>query len=94
MTGITNNIEVLPPSGMDDQIRRAAFQTIYGQSQLNMYALRAVPPIHIIVKNGAITLEGAVGTEADKNVAGIQANSVPGSFAVTNNLRVDQPEEK
>ncbi len=94
VTGVTNNIEVLPLSGMDDQIRRAAYRAIYGQSQLNMYALRAVPPIHIIVRNGALTLEGVVATQADKNVAGIQAHSVPNVFSVTNNLRVEQPSEK
>lgn len=94
VTGVTNKIEVLPPSSMDDRIRMAAFRTIYGQSQLNMYAMRAVPPIHIIVRNGSITLEGVVANESDKNLAGIQANSVPGTFAVTNNLRVEQPSEK
>jgi hyperosmotically inducible protein len=57
--------------------------------------LRAVPPIHIIVKNGNITLEGVVAREMDKTVAGMQANGVPGTFSVTNNLRVEeQPEKK
>ena len=54
-----------------------------------MYSVRSVPPIHIIVNNGHVTLEGAVANQADKNVAGIRANSVPGVFSVTNNLRVD-----
>jgi osmotically-inducible protein OsmY len=48
-----------------------------------------VPPIHIIVKNGHVTLEGVVASQADKDIAGIQANSVPGVFSVTNNLRVE-----
>ena len=56
---------------------------------MNRYALNAVPPIHIIVKNGNITLEGVVANEGDKNIAGIQANSVQGAFGVTNNLRVE-----
>lgn len=55
-----------------------------------MYALRAVPTIHIIVKNGHVTLEGAVANEGDKNIAGIQAKTVSGVFSVTNNLRVDE----
>lgn len=88
VTGVTNNIEVLPLSTMDDQIRLAAYRAIYRQPQLQMYALRAIPPIHIIVRNGAITLEGAVSSEADKNLAGIQAQSVPNAFSVKNNLRV------
>jgi len=49
-----------------------------------------VPPIHVIVKNGHVTLEGVVASEGDKNIAGIQANSVPGVFSVTNNLRIEQ----
>jgi len=86
---VTNNIEVLPLSPNDDRIRMAAYRAIYGQTALNRYALNAVPPIHIIVNNGKITLEGVVANEGDKNIAGIQANSVPGAFAVTNNLRVE-----
>jgi len=87
---VVNNIEVLPTSPDDDRIRLAEYRTIYGQSALNRYSLQAVPPIHIIVKNGHVTLEGVVATEGDKNIAGIQANSVPGVFSVTNNLRVER----
>jgi hyperosmotically inducible protein len=86
---VTNNIEVLPLSPNDDRIRMAAYRSIYGQTALNRYALNADPPIHIIVNNGKITLEGVVANEGDKNIAGIQANSVPGAFSVTNNLRVE-----
>ena len=56
---------------------------------LNRYSLQAVPPIHIIVKNGQLALEGVVANEMDKNIANVQANSVPGVFSVTNNLRVE-----
>ncbi len=87
---VNNQIEVLPLSPADDRIRQAEFRTIYGQAALNQYALRAVPPIHIIVKNGHVTLEGVVANAADKNIAGIQANSVPGVFSVTNNLQVER----
>jgi hyperosmotically inducible protein len=86
---VTNNIEVLPLSPNDDRVRMAAYRAIYGQASLNRYALNAVPPIHIIVKNGNITLEGVVANEGDKNIAGIQANGVQGAFGVTNNLRVE-----
>jgi hyperosmotically inducible protein len=87
---VKNEIEVLPPSPGDDRIRRAEYRTIYGDTGLNRYALQAVPPIHIIVKNGNVALEGVVATEADKNVAGIRANGVSGVFAVVNNLRVEK----
>ena len=87
---VVNNIEVLPTSPDDDRIRLAEYRAIHGQTALNRYSLQAVPPIHIIVKNGHVTLEGVVASEGDKNIAGIQANSVPGVFSVTNNLRVEQ----
>jgi len=87
---VRNEIEVLPLSPEDDRIRVAAFRAIYGETGLNRYAHQAVPPIHIIVRNGHITLEGVVATQADKSLAGIRANSVPGAFAVVNNLRVEE----
>jgi hyperosmotically inducible protein len=91
---VVNNIEVLPTSGNDDRIRRATYRAIYGNSVLSQYQLRAVPPIHIIVKNGHVTLEGAVARQMDKQIAGMQANGVHGAFSVTNNLLVDEPEKK
>ena len=91
---VVNDIEVLPTSGNDDRIRRATYRAIYGNSVLSQYQLRAVPPIHIIVKNGHVTLEGAVARQMDKQIAGMQANGVHGTFSVTNNLTVDEPEKK
>jgi hyperosmotically inducible protein len=91
---VVNNIEVLPTSGNDDRIRRATYRAIYGNTVLSQYQLRAVPPIHIIVKNGHVTLEGAVARQMDKQIAGMQANGVHGAFSVTNNLVVDEPEKK
>jgi hyperosmotically inducible protein len=87
---VVNNIEVLPVSPNDDRLRIAAYRAIYGHSNLNRYALQAVPPIHIIVRNGELTLEGVVASESDKNIANIQANGVSGVFKVTNNLRIEQ----
>jgi len=87
---VVNNIEVLPTSPNDDRIRLAVYRAIFGQAALNRYAMRSVPPIHIIVKNGNVTLEGVVANEGDKNIAGIQANGVSGVFGVTNNLRVEK----
>lgn len=85
---VVNNIDVLPPSPMDDRLRLTLFRTIYRDPVLEKYALGVQKPIRIIVKNGHVTLEGVVDTETDKNVAGIRANGVPGIFSVTNNLRV------
>jgi len=88
---VNNQIEVLPPSPQDDALRIALFRAIYGYPALQKYALGVQKPIRIIVKNGRVTLEGVVDSETDKNIAGIQAKSVPGTFEVTNNLRVEKP---
>ena len=53
-----------------------------------------MPPIHIIVDNGKVTLEGVVATQADKDLANVKAKGVPGVFSVTNNLRVEGRENK
>jgi len=87
---VGNQIKVLPVAGNDDQIRRATYAAIYGNSNLAPYGMRAVPPIHIIVENGHVTLEGAVARQMDSQVAETQAKSVPGVFSVTNNLKVDE----
>ena len=85
---VENQIEVLPTSPMDDQLRRALYRAIYGESGLFRYGVASVPSIHIIVKNGHVTLEGVVDNEADKNMAGLRANGVPNVFSVQNNLVV------
>ena len=87
---VHNNIRVLPVSAVDDQIRIAAFRAIYGTPSLDRYALQAIPPIHIVVENGRITLEGVVANETDRNLAYMKALEVPGVFSVTNRLRVEQ----
>lgn len=89
VTRVVNNIEVLPTSPNDDRIRREVYRAIYGNEVLSQYQLRAVPPIHIIVKNGHVALEGVVSRQMDKQIAEIQAKSVPGAFSVTDNLRVE-----
>jgi len=86
---VDNQIEVMPNSGVDDQTRVAVYRAIYSKPSLQRYQLGAVPPIHIIVKNGDVTLEGVVANDMDKNVAGIAANGVGGVHKVTNNLRTD-----
>jgi hyperosmotically inducible periplasmic protein len=85
---VVNEIVVLPPSPMDDRIRRATYRAIYGRPPLDRYALQAVPSIHIIVSGGKVTLTGVTDSEADKNLAGIKANGVSGVFSVDNQLQV------
>ena len=87
---VDNQIKVLPVSPNDDRIRRVVYRAIYGNEVLSQYALRAVPPIHIIVENGNVTLEGVVARQMDKQIAEMQAKSVPGVFSVTNNLKVEE----
>ena len=85
---VENHIEVLPTSPIDDGIRLQMFRAIYGFPALEKYSMGINKAIRIIVKGGHVTLEGVVDSEADKNVAGIRANSVPDVFSVTNNLQV------
>jgi len=87
---VKNEIEVLPLSGFDNRIRLGVLRAVYGNSVLNRYALGAQPPIRIIVKDGNVTLEGAVASQMDRNVAFLAANGVFGVFSVTNNLRVER----
>lgn len=86
---VNNQIEVLPPSSMDDGLRIGLFRAIYQYPALQKYELGVQKPIRIIVKNGRATLEGVVDSQADKDLAGVRANSVPGLFSVTNNLQVE-----
>jgi osmotically-inducible protein OsmY len=85
---VIDNIEVAPPSPMDDRIRIATARAVYGYPSLNKYSIDPAKPIRITVVNGNVTLSGVVDTQADKDTANIRANGVPGVFKVTNNLQV------
>jgi hyperosmotically inducible periplasmic protein len=92
---VTNRLEVLPTSFFDDRLRLQIARAIYRDPVLSRYAIQSVPPIHIIVDNGHVTLEGVVNNEMEKNVAGIRAGQAGLSFGqVTNNLRVENPGKK
>jgi len=88
VTQVVSNITVLPLSSFDNRIRTAEYRSIYGFGGLYRYGLGTQPSIHIIVDNGHVTLVGVVNNQADKDLANIRANSVPGVFSVTNDLRV------
>lgn len=109
---VDNQIEVMPLSPNDDQIRLRTYVAIYGHPSLSRFnpnrgtpmfmsrisALTGITndpplgnhPVHIIVKNGNVTLEGVLPTAADRTIAELQANSVSGSFSVTNNIEVEE----
>ncbi len=86
---VDNQIEVLPLSQFDDQIRLREYRAIFGYTSLQRYGMGVLPSIRIIVKNGHVTLTGVVSSEADRNLAYLRANSVPGVFSVKNDLRVE-----
>ena len=85
---VVNNIEILPPSPMDQQIRERVKQAIYSYGPLFKYSHNPNPPIRIIVKNSRVTLEGVVDSEGDKNLCTLRVNQISSVLSVTNNLRV------
>jgi hyperosmotically inducible protein len=85
---VNNEIEVDPVSMMDDQTRMAVARAVYGASTLNRYAMDPAKPIRISVQNGHVELSGVVDSEADKDMANIKANQVPGVFSVKNDIQV------
>lgn len=87
---VNNQIEVLPVSFNDNRIRLQVARAIFHEPRLFEYAVQPVAPIHIIVKNGHVDLEGVVRNQGDKDVAGIRANEVPGVFSVQNDLKVEK----
>ncbi|MCM3871452.1 MAG: BON domain-containing protein [Pyrinomonadaceae bacterium] len=90
VSGVVNQIEVLPLSPNDDRLRRALYRSIYGtNSPLFRHATQAVPPIHLIVRNGRATLKGVVANKGDANLAYIRARGVPGLFEVKNELKIE-----
>ena len=91
---VVNNIEELPPSGMDDRIRRAEYRAIYSFGGLSKYSWGTVPSIHIIVKSGHVTLVGVVDNLTDKQTAKLRANGVSGVFSVDDQLQVASEKQK
>lgn len=90
---VVNQIEELPASAGDDDLRRAVYRAIYEDPVLSRYAVEQLPSIHIIVKNGGVSLEGQVESEADRNRALVRAGIVANVSGVKNNLVV-RPKEK
>jgi len=94
-TRVINEIEVLPLSPMDDQMRITLYRRIYSfDSPLFRYATWSSPPIHIIVKNGHVTLKGIVANQGDSDLAYMAARQVPNVFDVKNELQIEQRVEE
>jgi hyperosmotically inducible protein len=91
---VVNNIEVLPLSRFDDDVRINTYRTLARTGGLYRYLMGANPSIRIIVNRGQLTLEGVVANEGDKNLAYVVARGVPGAFSVTNNLRTERDAEE
>jgi len=95
VTSLTDELKVLPLSPNDDRLRLQVARAIYRDPAFTRYAIRALPPIHIIVDNGHVTLTGVVSTPMEKELAGMRASAAGLSFgAVTNNLEVEHPSAK
>ncbi len=86
--GVVDDVQTLPVSQMDDDLRIAVARAVYGDSALQKYALDPQKPIRIVVDNGHVTLYGAVDSQMDKNIAYQRASAVPGAFSVDNKLIV------
>ena len=95
VASVTNDLEVLPLSPMDNRIRWQVARAIYSDPVLSRYSMEPVGSIHIIVANGHVTLEGVVSNEMERNVAALRASGAGLSFGpVINNLRVEVPSRK
>lgn len=88
VTVVVNQIEILPAIPADDELRRSIYRAVFEDAMLSRYAVQTVPPIHIIVKNGNVTLEGSVESTSDKNLASARAGTAAGVHSVKNNLLV------
>jgi hyperosmotically inducible periplasmic protein len=92
VTMVVDQIDVLPPSAPDDDLRNAVYRSIYENPTLAHYAVQNIPPIHIIVENGNVALEGFVDSAFDKKLAAARANAVSNVHSVKNDLMVHPKE--
>ena len=91
VAGVVNQIKVLSISPRGNDLRIALYRAIYDwNSPLFRYAMRAMPPIHIVVENCRVTLKGAIASQLESQLAYTAANQVPGVFEVLNELRIDK----
>lgn len=86
VNSVTNKIEVLPSSRRDDALRKNVYAAIYEKEPLTKYSARQLPPVHILVKDGWVSLEGVVDSSADRSMMHLRALQV--TAHVSDNLRV------
>ena len=86
---VNNQIQALPVSGFDNQIRASVASRIYGHPLFLRYAVQVDPPIHVVVENSRLTLVGVVDSEVDRRKAEFIARSTFGVLGVENELRVE-----
>jgi hyperosmotically inducible periplasmic protein len=85
---VSNQIEVLPASSSDDDLRTAIYRALFEDNVLKKYAAENVPSIHIIVKDGNVVLVGIVQNDSDRKLAGNLASQVPNSKSLQNHLAI------
>jgi hyperosmotically inducible periplasmic protein len=85
---VDNRIEVLPVSAADDDLRTAIYRAVFEDDELKKYGVQTLPTLHILVKNGHVSLAGFVDSEEDKNLAATRTRGVANVGAVRNDLAV------
>ena len=85
---VKNDIQVVPVSQFDDELRFRIARAIYGNSSFWNYGAMANPPIHIVVVRGHVTLTGVVNSNVERVLARSLATGF-GSFGVKNELKTD-----
>jgi hyperosmotically inducible protein len=88
VSAVRNDIDVLPVSPFDDELRARIARAIYSHANFWHYAAMAHPPIHIVVENGHVTLTGVVQNNVDRMLARSLATTY-GAFSVRNHLKTD-----
>ena len=89
VTSIDNQIEVLPVSQFDNELRFRIARAIYRNSSLSMYGIGANPSIHVIVERGHVTLDGVVNNDMDRTIARMVAGQSE-AFSVKNELKTTE----
>lgn len=85
---VDNRLQVLPVSQFDDDLRLGIAQAIYSNPAFRQFAYMVNPPIHVIVENGRVTLDGVVLNEVDRAIARSIAGNFT-AFSIRNELRTE-----
>ena len=88
---VRNELQLLPVSIADDQLRNAIASQLYRDPLFQSYAFQVNPPIHIVVENSRVTLTGAVANAVERTKAEMIARSTFGVMGVENRLQVERP---